>query len=71
MGLAERLNRSPQICTDALACPFCGSPAEEQFWHGGRPSKRLISCSSVECHVSPSVTGETRSEAIERWNERR
>jgi len=39
-------------------------------WHGGAPTKQLISCSSEECEVTPAVTGETPEEAVERWNSR-
>jgi len=55
-------------------CPFCGSPAEMEPWHGGGPLKRLVSCSNREgkylCHVGPMVTGETPVQAARRWNMR-
>jgi hypothetical protein len=55
-------------------CPFCGSKAEMQPWHGGGPQKKLISCSNTEgrnlCHVGPQVTGETTRQAAARWNYR-
>lgn len=83
MSHAERMSREPELlpATDALPCPFCGAPAQIQFWHGGRPSKRLVGCSGVHdtlmrdrrpitCHVGPSVTGETKAEALARWNAR-
>lgn len=80
MTHAQRMNQEPQIEPDALPCPFCGAPADIQFWHGGKPSKRLIGCSGqgdtlmrnrpITCDVSPSVTGETRAEALRRWNMR-
>lgn len=42
-----------------------------QPWHGGRPTKKLISCSNDHCHAGPSVTGETQATAIRRWNSRK
>lgn len=66
---AKQQNQEPQIEPDALPCPFCGSMADIQFWHGGRPTKRLISCHD-DCGVGPSVTGETRKEALANWNRR-
>lgn len=67
---AKRLSREPEICPEALPCPFCGAPAEIEFWHGGRPSKRMLGCGARhdKCAVGPSVTGETKSEAITLWN---
>jgi hypothetical protein len=72
LSLAKRLNKHPEIEPAALACPFCGSPAEIEFWHGGRPTKRMIGCSHRHdtCDVGPSVTGETRAEALANWNRR-
>jgi len=80
LSLAKRLNQEPQIEPDAKPCPFCGAPATIQYWHGGKPSKRMISCGGqgdtlmrhgpVTCHVHPGVTGETRAEALRRWNAR-
>jgi hypothetical protein len=77
----KRLDQEPAIEPEAKPCPFCGAPAQIEYWHGGKPSKRLISCSGqadtlfrdrpITCHVAPSVTGETRAEALRRWNDRR
>lgn len=78
---AERMNAEPVIEPDAKPCPFCGAPAMIEYWHGGKPTKRMVSCSGqgdtllrgkrpITCHVSPSVTGETRTEALARWNSR-
>ncbi len=64
------LNEPPRIENEALPCPFCGSPAASEYWHGGAPTKLLIGCSGLECEVRPSVTGETRDEAIAHWNRR-
>jgi hypothetical protein len=77
----QRLRFEPEIEPAALACPFCGAAAMIQYWHGGRPSKRMISCSGqgdtlmrgrrpITCHVAPCVTGENRAEALRRWNAR-
>jgi hypothetical protein len=64
----------------ALPCPFCGAFATIEYWHGGTKRKRLISCSNTAgtlgnprdatCWVGPSVTGETRAQALRRWNRR-
>ena len=51
-------------------CPFCGETPEWEPWHGGGPTKIRIGCASDRCMVSPSVTGETPSEAAARWNTR-
>jgi hypothetical protein len=55
-------------------CPFCGKPPTMEPWHGGAPTKQLVSCSNVEgprlCQVAPGVTGETPRQAAARWNRR-
>ena len=51
-------------------CPFCGSPAQIEPWHGGPPTKVLISCSNEYCKVGPSVCGDTEKEAVKIWNYR-
>ena len=53
-----------------LPCPFCGTAPIRQPWHGGAPTKILISCDNEDCAVSPGVTGETPPMAEERWNTR-
>lgn len=60
-----------------LPCPFCGGEATVQPWHGGRPTKKPISCSNGYhydedggCSVGPSVCGETEEEAAVAWNRR-
>lgn len=60
-----------------LACPFCGQHPIVEPWHGGAPTKVLISCPGLHpdgeiepCEVAPSVTGETRAEALGSWNRR-
>lgn len=67
-SLIARLKTPPEICTEAKPCPFCGSQPFIEFWHGGRPSKRMIHC--AYCEVSPKVTGETKAEALDHWNQR-
>lgn len=53
-----------------LPCPFCGSVAEMEPWHGGAPTKQMIMCVGREdvCEVAPMVTGETPEEAVANWN---
>lgn len=65
-------NRDPKILppVEARPCPWCGAQPTIQPWHGGRPTKKMIACESEECNVSPQVTGQTRHEALERWNTR-
>jgi len=52
-------------------CPFCGHFPQIEPWHGGAPTKRLISCSNEACEVGPMVCGETEKEAIRYWNHRK
>ncbi len=54
---------------EAEPCPFCGNQPVIQYWHGGSPEKRMISCGS-ECDVAPSVTGRNRQAALNFWNKR-
>lgn len=54
-----------------LQCPFCGDIPEMEPWHGGAPTKVMISCvNDSGCSVLPQVTGETPDEAVEHWNRR-
>lgn len=55
---------------EALPCPFCGVLPSIEAWHGGGPEKQMIGCPNLDCDVSPQVTGETRTEALENWNRR-
>jgi hypothetical protein len=66
----KKLLLEPVTRHDLTQCPFCGVSPEIQYWHGGGPNKRMISCSGDECDVRPAVTGETEREAIERWERR-
>lgn len=68
----ELLGRKKEMKRVALVkpCPFCGSLPSIEPWHGGKPTKKMISCDNVDCHVAPQVTGENKSEAVDRWNKR-
>lgn len=66
----ELLNRDPEPCPEALSCPFCGGEPKIQYWHGGKLTKRVIACVRIDCDVNPMVTGETKGEALVRWNRR-
>lgn len=52
-------------------CPWCGSGAYIEHWHGGGPDKHAISCSNGECFVTPMVVGESLAIALNRWNKRK
>lgn len=67
---AAKLNRDPVMRHDLKGCPFCGASPQIQYWHGGGPNKRLISCTNLDCHVSPCVTGEDEKTAIWKWEQR-
>lgn len=58
--------RDPRL----LPCPFCGGPAEIEAWHGGQPTKKMVSCVADDCAVAPCVTGENLGEAFANWNRR-
>jgi hypothetical protein len=66
--MAEKLGASPVIDRSVPPCPFCGAAAQIEYWHGGGPQKRRVSCSGGDCEVSPGVTGKDYREAIERWS---
>ena len=51
-------------------CPFCGADAEAESWHGGGPEKVMVRCANEDCAVQPGVSGETPTEAAQRWNTR-
>jgi hypothetical protein len=70
--MALRINIEPVVRYDLKSCPWCGASPTIEPWHGGRPTKRLISCGDPdnECDVRPMVTGETEREAIDRWERR-
>lgn len=56
-----KLRMAPVVRHDLKGCPFCGASPEMQFWHGGGPNKRMISCPGDDCEVRPMVSGETES----------
>ncbi len=57
--------------TGIKGCPFCGTQPEITPWHGGPPTKRMISCiNDPGCDVLPMVSGDTMREAVKRWNTR-
>lgn len=60
--------RKENLCGEAKGCPFCGEYPSIQPWHGGRNSKRMIACENDDCTVQPSVTGETKGQALASWN---
>jgi hypothetical protein len=84
----ELFNRSNtgvyKMTEELLPCPFCGDELNIEPWHGGKPTKMMISChglyansvmgrcngAEITCEVAPIVTGETREEAIRNWNTR-
>ena len=53
-----------------LPCPFCGETPDIETWHGGKPTKHMVSCINDECSCAPQCTGQTHAEAIARWNTR-
>lgn len=69
-GLIDRLNMMPVVRHDLKGCPFCGAAPLIEYWHGGKPTKRMITCGGMSCDVAPKVTGETEREAIQRWERR-
>jgi hypothetical protein len=69
-AFTKRLQTPPVVRHDLKCCPFCGASPEMQYWHGGKPTKKMISCPGDNCDVRPMVTGETERETIERWERR-
>lgn len=59
-----------RVVVEPLNCPFCGGVPTIIPWHGGRKTKKLISCGGDFCTVYPGITGETRKLAVEAWNTR-
>ena len=53
-----------------LVCPFCGTNAVVERWHGGPKRKHRVGCDNDACPALPGVTGKTRAEAVQRWNTR-
>lgn len=51
-------------------CPWCWCEPSIRPWHGGKRTKKMISCDNEECAVSPRVSGETTKQAANNWNER-
>jgi hypothetical protein len=73
MGWADGTLRAIEPRPDKALkpCPFCGSSAEIEPWHGGPPTKVLISCGDEYCQVRPSVAADTRRQAVRIWNRRK
>lgn len=67
---AKKLNADPVMRHDLTQCPFCGASPQIEYWHGGGPNKRMISCSSIDCDVHPMVTGDNERSAIAKWERR-
>lgn len=67
---AKKLGMAPVVRNDLIQCPFCGASPQIEYWHGGGPEKRLISCSGEDCDVNPMVTGENERAAIDKWERR-
>ena len=54
-----------------LPCPFCGAQPVVEPWHGAHPDTTMIGCQNdAACHALPNVVGDTKEEAIARWNQR-
>lgn len=54
-----------------IGCPFCGkTPAVKRLQSWGCEYKHLVACSNNACPVKPAAVGETRADAIRRWNTR-
>jgi len=56
------------VPVEMLPCPFCGVTPDIETWHGGKPTKHMVSCVNDECSCAPQCAGQTRTEAIARWN---
>jgi hypothetical protein len=52
---------------DAKPCPSCGQQPTIGKWYGRGPMRRLISCGNG-CWGGRAVAGNTKAEALERWN---
>lgn len=62
---------------ELLPCPFCGTMPIVEHWHGGSPTKVMVSCRNdfdgkvaAACAVTPSVTGCNLERATRKWNNR-
>lgn len=73
MNKTQRANEEPRAVdkVEARSCPWCGHQPYIEPWHGGKPTKVMVSCNNGECCASPSVTGQTRKESLEAWNTRK
>lgn len=69
----QRMNSDPVLLPKqfALYCPFCGHLPQMEYWHGGGPMRRMVSCSNELCPASPHVLGTTPKAALTLWNIRK
>jgi hypothetical protein len=58
---AGRLGPAPQ------RCPFCGEDPPLASLVAGR---FIVGCESEACHINPQVSGDTITQAWDRWNRR-
>lgn len=59
---------------EPLPCPFCGGAASQEYVRESlridRSQPASVGCSNYDCTVNPRVYGQTKTEALQRWNTR-